>query len=84
MDGHRVSKAMTQFEGSYRGDPNKIGRETRLECGVCWWVYDPREGDQVWQIEPGTAFNDLPDYWRCPNCDGAKEQFMVLPDEPTD
>ena len=24
--------------------------EDRMECGVCWRVYDPAEGDPVWQI----------------------------------
>jgi rubredoxin len=43
-------------------------------------VYDPSEGDPVWQIEPGTPFSALPDHWCCPNCDGAAEQFMVLND----
>jgi rubredoxin len=37
----------------------------------------------VWQIEPGTAFNDLPAHWRCPECDGDAEQFMVLVDSPS-
>jgi len=44
-------------------------------------VYDPRDGDPVWQIEPGTPFSALPEHWRCPNCDGDAEQFMVI-DEP--
>jgi len=44
-------------------------------------VYDPAEGDAVWQIEPGTAFKALPAYWRCPQCDGAADQFMVLSEE---
>ena len=60
------------------GDAGKIAPETVMECGVCWWVYDPNEGDAVWQIAPGTAFADLPAHWRCPNCDAAPHQFMVL------
>lgn len=24
----------------------------RMECKVCWWVYDPALGDDVWQIPP--------------------------------
>ena len=50
----------------------------RMECGVCWHVYDPAIGDEVWQIEPGVAFHDLPGHWRCPVCDGAKSQFLPL------
>ncbi|HNA31047.1 MAG TPA: rubredoxin [Thiobacillaceae bacterium] len=49
-----------------------------MECKICWHVYDPAEGDPVWQIPPGTPFADLPAHWRCPNCDGAREQFMVV------
>ncbi|HXY59304.1 MAG TPA: rubredoxin [Methylocystis sp.] len=48
----------------------------RLECGVCWRVYDPAEGDPVWQIEPGTPFAELPDDWRCPVCDAPREKFL--------
>lgn len=66
------------FEGSYFGDASKIGDDARLECKICWYVYDPGRGDEYWQIEPGTPFSQLPDHWRCPECDGDKEQFMVL------
>ncbi len=69
---------MNMFEGSFLGDGERIGDDTVMECGVCWWVYDPSEGDEVWQVPPGTAFTDLPDHWRCPHCDAAQHQFMVL------
>lgn len=49
-----------------------------LECGVCWQVYDPSVGDAVWGVEPGVAFRDLPDQWRCPSCDAPREKFMVV------
>jgi rubredoxin len=49
-----------------------------FECGVCWHVYDPAEGDAVWQVPPGVAFDDLPEDWRCPNCDGTRERFMRI------
>ncbi|MFG1296240.1 [NiFe]-hydrogenase assembly chaperone HybE [Xanthobacter variabilis] len=66
------------FEGSYRGDRARLAPTARLECKVCWHVYDPAEGCEAWQVPAGTAFNDLPDHWRCPVCDGARDQFMVL------
>lgn len=69
---------MSSFEGSYLGDASRLPPGARLECKICWHVYDPAEGDTVWQIPPGTSFADLPVHWRCPNCDGAREQFMVL------
>ena len=55
--------------------------DARFECGICWHVYDPAEGDAVWQVAPGTAFADLPEDWRCPNCDAPREKFMVLGEE---
>jgi rubredoxin len=55
-----------------------IGPTTRLECGICWTVYDPSLGDEVWQIPPGTPFADLPAHWTCPNCSAEKPSFLVL------
>jgi rubredoxin len=69
------------FEGSYLGDAAKIGPRTRLECKICWHVYDPAAGDEVWHIPPGTPFYELPSHWTCPNCSGTKEQFMVVSDD---
>ena len=37
-------------------------------CSVCGYVYDPAEHD-------GTAFEDLPDDWKCPRCKQSKEKF---------
>ncbi|MHB9119315.1 MAG: rubredoxin [Burkholderiales bacterium] len=50
----------------------------RLECKICWYVYDPAEGDEVWQIPPGVSFGELPPHWCCPVCDGGKEQFLTM------
>ncbi len=66
------------FEGSYLGDGSRIDDDTRLECGVCWWVYDPALGDAERQIAPGTPFRLLPDTWSCPNCETEKHKFMVV------
>lgn len=69
-----------RFEGSYLGDAARIAPDTRMECKICWHVYDPASGDDVWQIPPGTPFADLPEHWRCPECDGERNQFMALED----
>ncbi|MEM1435530.1 MAG: [NiFe]-hydrogenase assembly chaperone HybE [Pseudomonadota bacterium] len=74
---------MSGFEGSYLGDADRIAAATPMECGVCWWVYDPAVGDPEWQIEPGVAFADLPGHWRCPHCDARQDQFMVYGVEAT-
>lgn len=69
------------FEGSYLGDASKLSAEARMECKVCWHVYDPAEGCDYWQIPPGTPFAALPTHWACPNCGCTKDQFMVILDE---
>ena len=52
----------------------------RLECGICWTVYDPAAGDEVWQIPPGTPFTELPAHWTCPRCSCEQHNFLVLDD----
>ena len=64
--------------GSYGGDASKLKDESRLECKICWYVYDPAIGDDYWQVAPGTPFSQLPDHWSCPECDGRKTDFMLL------
>lgn len=44
-------------------------------CTVCDWIYDPEKGDPDGGIEPGTAFEDIPDDWVCPVCGVGKEDF---------
>ena len=44
-------------------------------CDVCGYVYDPEAGDPAGGIDPGTAFDDLPDDWTCPICGADKSQF---------
>ena len=66
------------FAGSYGGDAEKISPGTKLECKICWYVYDPAQGDNYWQIPPGTPFAVLPEHWTCPECDNGKSGFMVV------
>ena len=44
-------------------------------CDVCGYVYDPAVGDPDNGIEPGTAFEDLPEDWLCPLCGVGKDEF---------
>ncbi|MEW5738961.1 MAG: [NiFe]-hydrogenase assembly chaperone HybE [Myxococcota bacterium] len=46
------------------------------ECSVCWYVYRPEDGDEVWQVPPGTPFESLPEEWRCPRCDADPSRFL--------
>lgn len=47
-------------------------------CETCDYVYDPAIGDPENGIEPGTAFEDLPEDWVCPDCGLGKEEFAEL------
>ncbi|WP_085032861.1 rubredoxin [Ensifer aridi] len=67
---------MSTFENF--GKREIVSDDDRMECGICWHVYDPAEGDPVGQIEPGTSFAELPQDWRCPNCDALQTQFIRL------
>ena len=71
---------MSDSRSTASGRQAHIGAHTRLECKICWTVYDPAVGDEVWQIPPGTPFYDLPAHWTCPNCSCEKQHFLVLDD----
>ncbi len=47
----------------------------KYQCTVCLYIYDPEEGDLDNGVEPGTAFEDLPDDWVCPECGVDKDMF---------
>jgi rubredoxin len=48
---------------------------SKWECQVCGYIYDPAKGDLDNGIAPGTAFEDLPADWTCPNCGAPKDMF---------
>jgi rubredoxin len=50
----------------------------RYRCIICGYIYDPAEGDPVSGIEPGIAFDDLPDDYMCPVCGAGKSEFEEL------
>ncbi len=47
----------------------------KFRCMLCNYIYDPELGDPDAGIEPGTAFEDLPEDWVCPLCGAGKEDF---------
>lgn len=65
------------FEMSASG---QLHQTTVVECGVCWWTYDPVAGDMDNDLIPGVGFADLPESFRCPCCDAPKHKFMIKPD----
>lgn len=47
-------------------------------CDTCGWEYDPEVGAPENGIEPGTAFEDLPDDFVCPLCGVGKDEFSPV------
>lgn len=47
-------------------------------CMICGYTYHPDEGDPSAGIPPGTAFEDLPEDYRCPVCNATKEYFKKV------
>ncbi len=48
-------------------------------CQLCDYTYAPEKGDPERDINPGTAFKDLPDDWVCPVCGAEKDEFLLVP-----
>jgi rubredoxin len=50
----------------------------KWQCTACGYIYDPQKGDPNHGIAPGTAFEDIPDTWVCPECGVDKSMFEKL------
>lgn len=47
-------------------------------CKVCGWVYDEAAGSPDHGLAPGTALEDIPEDWLCPECGVTKADFELL------
>ena len=52
----------------------------KYECLMCGYIYDPAVGDPDNGAEAGTAFENLPDDWVCPECGASKDEFEPVED----
>ena len=52
----------------------------KYKCLLCGYVYDPAVGDPDNGAGAGTAFEDLPDGWVCPDCGAGKDEFELVED----
>jgi len=52
----------------------------KYKCLLCGYIYDPAVGDPDNGVEAGTAFEDLPDDWVCPDCGAGKDEFELVED----
>ena len=56
---------------------NQENAETKYECTVCKYIYNPKYGNEKAGIHKQTAFEDLPDNWVCPVCGEKKDVFEI-------
>ncbi len=47
-------------------------------CKICGYTYDPEKGAPADGIDPGTAFEDIPEDWECPVCGAKKDEFRPV------
>lgn len=52
-----------------------VKKMKKYKCLLCGYIYDPAVGDPDNGVEAGTAFEDLPDGWVCPDCGAGKDEF---------
>ena len=52
----------------------------KYKCLMCGYIYNPAKGDPENGVEPGTAFEDIPDTWVCPECGASKDEFEPIED----
>ena len=50
--------------------------ETKYECTVCKYIYNPKYGNEKAGIHAKTPFSDLPKDWVCPVCGERKDVFQ--------
>lgn len=51
---------------------------TCMQCSVCQWIYNPRLGEPVQGIAPGTPWDQVPETFLCPECGLGKAVFDEL------
>jgi rubredoxin len=67
-------ESITTYEESQDSKPEHIVHQ----CKHCLTVYDIQFGDAINQIEPGFAFEDLPETYHCPTCEAPKTDFHAI------
>ena len=50
----------------------------KWKCIICNFVYDEEKGRPEDGIAAGTAWDDVPADWSCPDCGAGKEDFEMV------
>jgi rubredoxin-NAD+ reductase len=52
--------------------------QKQYQCLICGWIYDEAKGVPEDDIVPGTAWEDVPFDWVCPECGAMKDDFEMI------
>ncbi|TKB50339.1 anaerobic nitric oxide reductase flavorubredoxin [Ferrimonas sediminicola] len=69
LPGTCVDKVAARLAGDQGG---------AMLCTLCQWVYDPAQGEPSQGVEPGTAWDQVPDTFLCPECGLGKGVFEPI------
>ena len=58
--------------------PQEETQVKRWQCMVCGYIYNEEQGMPEDGVPPGTAWNDVPEDWACPDCGVGKEDFEMV------
>ncbi|MEA3420988.1 MAG: flavin reductase [Acidobacteriota bacterium] len=73
----KAPKTAPTYISEEKSKKKEAKKMQKYVCTVCGYVYDPEVGDADSGIEPGTAFEDIPDDWVCPVCVVSKDMFEL-------
>ena len=60
---------------------NQANAETKYECTICKYIYNPKYGNEKAGVHANTSFDNLPENWVCPVCGEKKDVFEVYADK---
>lgn len=58
--------------------PIRVIPMKKWQCVVCGFIYDEALGLPDEGIAPGTAWEDVPEDWLCPDCGVGKMDFEMV------
>jgi rubredoxin len=75
---------VTDQHGKLRTVLNTVGQAVNDNgyrawmCIICGWVYEEEKGAPEEGLAPGTRWEDVPEYWVCPDCGAGKDDFEMI------
>jgi flavin reductase (DIM6/NTAB) family NADH-FMN oxidoreductase RutF/rubredoxin len=77
--GRTPRTAATYIKTKPKPEPKQGAKAMKkYRCLMCGYIYDPAVGDPDNGVAAGTAFEDLPDDWVCPDCGVGKDEFEAV------